>query len=127
MIKKDLPLTRENLIEALKAGRSFVGLDVLGDTTGFSVLIEDQGTAHFKYRLGDIASNNINVLIAVAPQPGRFVVYLNGEKISESEVISKLRLDVHKSGAYRVEVYRDDLGPPFDKMPWIISNPIYVR
>lgn len=127
LIKKDLPLTRENLIEALKAGRSFVGLDVLGDTTGFSVLIEDQGTAHFKYRLGDIATNNINVLIAVAPQPGRFVVYLNGEKISESEVIFKLRLELHKSGAYRVEVYRDDLGPPFDKMPWIISNPIYVR
>jgi hypothetical protein len=30
-------------------------------------------------------------------------------------------------GTYRVEVYRDDLGSPFDKMPWIISNPIYVR
>jgi hypothetical protein len=30
-------------------------------------------------------------------------------------------------GVYRVELYRTDLGPPFDQMPWIISNPIYVR
>jgi len=30
-------------------------------------------------------------------------------------------------GVYRVEVYREDLGEPFSKMPWIMSNPIYVR
>jgi hypothetical protein len=37
------------------------------------------------------------------------------------------QFDARDPGAYRVEVYRDDLGQPFDKVPWIISNPIYVR
>jgi hypothetical protein len=36
-------------------------------------------------------------------------------------------VDVKESGTYRVEVYQDGLGSPFDKMPWIISDPIYVK
>jgi hypothetical protein len=38
-----------------------------------------------------------------------------------------MKFEPQGPGEYRVEVYRELLGSPFDKMPWIISNPIYVR
>ena len=125
LIEKNKPLTRENLVKALKAGRSFIGFDVLGGTNGFSFQAESSKNRCF---MGDEISHSDAVkLKAISPQKSRFVVFLNGEKINESVDIADLELDVYEPGAYRVEVYLDQLGPPFDKMPWIISNPIYVR
>jgi len=51
----------------------------------------------------------------------------NGQKVFEQSGTAAAGYVTADSGAYRVEVYRDDLGPPFDKMPWIISNAIDVR
>ena len=125
LIEKDKPLTHQNLIEAIKAGRSYIGFDVLGRTDGFLFQAE---RAKNKIFMGDEISQSEAVkLKAISPQKSRFVVFQNGEKISESEDVANLELDIHEPGVYRVEVYLDQLGPPFDKMPWIISNPIYVR
>lgn len=62
-----------------------------------------------------------------SPLPARFVLFGNGEKIAESESVYEFRTAVDKTGVYRVEAYLDTLGAPFDRTPWIISNPIYVR
>lgn len=123
-IEKDKPLTRENLVDALRAGRSFIGIDALGSSDGFSFSIKGKTTNAF---LGDeISLLEAPELQIISPQEVRTVVFLNGEKINETVAYQSV-LNVYKPGAYRVEVYLDRLGPPFDKMPWIISNPIYVR
>lgn len=142
LIEKDRPLTKDSLTDALKAGRSYIGLDVLARTDGFTFEAKGEGTSGSGAASmgGGIASGEVNYnphielpiyedikLEATSPLPGRFVIFRNGDLIHESEITTSLRLQIEKTGAYRVEVYLDQLGPPFDKMPWIISNPIYVR
>jgi hypothetical protein len=125
LLEKDQPLTTENLLKALKNGRVFVGLDVLSDTKGFS--FEAENGKEFKLMGDEIAlTENLN-LKAAAPQIARFVVFKNGEKVYEETDVAQINLPVKEKGIYRTEVYLDALGTPFDKMPWIISNPIYIR
>lgn len=136
LIEKDKEFNRETLIEAIRAGRYFVGLDALGDTTGFVFRKEEDGIEyhtsaeeHFPKRIAEPQPIQVTLnLEAIAPLSARFVLYKDGQKfreISGGPILTGVSAEGH--GAYRVEVYRDDLGPPFDKMPWIISNPIYVR
>jgi len=118
-------LTQENLLTALKNGHSFVGVDVLSDTRGFTFTAVNEKEQKI---MGDeiILTENL-VLKAAAPQTARFVIFKNGEKISEESNVSQISFQTREKGTYRTEVYLDALGAPFDKMPWIISNPIYVK
>jgi hypothetical protein len=109
LIETGKPLTPENLIEAMRAGRFFVGFDVLGDTTGFT-----------------FEQCDADALCAHSPAAARIVLLRNGSAVHEASG-NQLKYGPYDKGVYRVEVYLDQLGPPFDKMPWIISNPIYVR
>lgn len=125
LLAKDKQLTRENLIEAIKNGNLFVGIDVLGDTSGFSFTAETN--AETKMQGDEIALQNGVKLKANAPQTVRFVIFKNGEKVFEEGGKSEIIFEAKEKGTYRVEVYLDQLGSPFDKMPWIFSNPIYIR
>lgn len=109
LIERDKPLTLEALIEALRAGRSFIGFDVLTDSTGFS-----------------FAQCNGGALCINTPVESRIVLIKDGQPVHEVKG-NGLKYGPYDNGVYRVEAYLDQLGPPFDKMPWIISNPIYVR
>lgn len=125
LLETGTPVTRESLIEALKKGNAFAGFDVLGDTSGFTFSGEN-GTE--KRIMGDeIALSNGVKLFASAPSPARFVLLQNGAKLQEFSGVSEVSMYVYEPGTYRVEVYLDQLGSPFDAAPWIISNPIYVR
>lgn len=125
LLEKDKSLTRENLIEALKNGRAFIGLDILSDTGGFFFTAEN--AAESKIMGDDINLADGVKLRADAPQSARFILFKNGAKIFEEDNNTGIVFEAEEAGAYRVEVYLDALGSPFDKMPWIISNPIYVR
>jgi hypothetical protein len=125
LLEKEKQLTQENLLEAIKNGHCFVGFDVLGDTSGFSFTAENATTTVIQ---GDeINLANGVKLKAVAPNNARFVIFKNGSKIAESEQTNEFIFDAKEIGTYRTEVYLDSLGSPFDKMPWIISNPVYVK
>lgn len=127
LIEKDKPLTRESLVEALKAGGSFVGVDAIGDSSGFSfecVCGDDL------VRLGPESSSLSSLkglLQGTSPSRSRFVLFKDGQTILEHTDALEFTFPIKEAGTYRVEVYLDQLGPPFDKIPWIISNPIYIR
>jgi len=125
LLEKDESLTQENLLDALKSGRAFVGFDVLGDASGFAFTAENG--VDTKTMGDDIRVSENLVLKAAAPQTARFVIFRNGEKAFETGGNSEIVFPVREPGTYRAEVYLDQLGAPFDRMPWIISNPIYVR
>jgi hypothetical protein len=125
LLEKDKSLTQENLLQALKDGHCFVGLDALSDTNGFSFTAENGIESRI---MGDeIVSTENLILKASATQTARFIIFKNGEKIHEETGAAQINFSAKEKGTYRVEVYLDSLGEPFGKMPWIISNPIYVR
>ena len=125
LIEKNKPLTQENLIDALKNGHAFVGFDILSDTNGFSFIAEN-GTER-KIQGDEISLQNGVRLKVNTPQPARYVIFHNGEKVYETGGKTEIVYDAKEKGAYRAEVYLDALGSPFDVMPWIISNSIYVK
>ena len=131
LIEKDKPFNRDTLLEAIKAGRFFVGFDAWGDTSGFRFTIGD-GTD--QATLGDEVTLKPGMVLTVAtPVPARVVFVENGHgKLSGTFVptpdgSNESKLTVVSPGVYRVEVYLGQYGSPFGEMPWIISNPIYVR
>ncbi|MBA3785572.1 MAG: hypothetical protein H0X15_08570 [Acidobacteria bacterium] len=125
LLEKDKPLTQENLLQALKGGHCFVGLDALSDTNGFSFTAENGIESRI---MGDeiALTENLNLKVS-ATQIARFIIFKNGEKIHEETGVAQINFPTKEKGTFRIEVYLDSLGEPFDKMPWIISNPIYIR
>ena len=78
--------------------------------------------------MGNEVSRGHNLTLnARSPVPAKFVVFRNGEQFASFANVAEIVATPSEPGTYRVEVYLDQLGSPFDKMPWIISNPIYVR
>lgn len=119
LLEKDQPLTQENLLAALRDGHSFVSVDAWSDAKSFTFTAGDK-------IMGDEVSLSENLTLkASAPSTAHFVLLKNGEKIFEANDTSEINFSVREKGAYRVEVYLDSLG--FSEMPWITSNPIYVR
>ncbi|HMQ04444.1 MAG TPA: hypothetical protein PKD26_11055 [Pyrinomonadaceae bacterium] len=118
LIETGTPLTPQSLLDALRSGRSFIGFDVLADPTGFRFGAVD--------RLSDGSSSNNQGVAVFSPLPGRIVVFRDGEKFLERSNETFIEMSLVEPGAYRVEVYLDQLGPPFDRTPWIMSNPVYL-
>jgi hypothetical protein len=125
LLEKDKPLTQENLLQALKNGHSYAAFETLGDARGFSFSAESGGETRI---MGDeIAVADKVILKSAAPLPARFVIFKNGAQVFEAKDTTQVSFETKEKGAYRVEVYLESLGSPFDKTPWIISNPIYVK
>lgn len=123
-LEKNVPLTQESLIDAIRKGHFFTGLDTLGDSTGFRFAAVGRVPTAIE---GDEVTASADLkLVATSPVPARFVVFKDGEKFGENSGMEYI-FDAAGAGEYRVEVYQDDLGSPFDQLPWIMSNPIYVR
>ncbi|NNE97774.1 MAG: hypothetical protein HKN25_02005 [Pyrinomonadaceae bacterium] len=126
LLPKEKDLDQANLLTALKNGNAYIGVDILGDTSGFTFTAQRGNETKI---LGEeIRLDDEKVLLkSSAPQPSRFVIFKNGEIVYESDTTTEVSFTAKEKGAYRIEVYLDACGAPFDKMPWIISNPIYVR
>ncbi len=125
LLEKDREFNQENLLDALKKGHCFVGIDVLSDSKGFIFAAENGAEQKI---MGDeiVLTESINLKVA-APQIARIVIFKNGEKVFEETGKTEINFQVKERGTYRAEVYLDSLDALFDKMPWIISNPIYVK
>lgn len=125
LMAKGSELTRESLVAAVKEGRFFSGFDSLGDTTGFKFWAE---SGNEQKQMGDeVQMNSISALKVFSPAAAHIVVFKNGVKFAEEFDVNEMSSKPDSPGEYRVEVYQNSLGAPFDTMPWIISNPIYVR
>jgi hypothetical protein len=130
LVERGVELTKETVIDAFRNGRMFVGFDVAGDTSGFSFTAES-GAKRVQIG-GEVALAADLQFVIELPLPTRFVIFRNGEKWIESGEGDRSEArrafgKIMEPGAYRVEVYRDDVGSAFETMPWIMSNPIYVR
>ena len=122
LIKKDTPLTRENLLEAISLGHCYISFDIFGDARGFEFRDLESGKV-----MGDETSFSTNPkLTAKSPLSARFVLLKDGNPAAQAYGLTA-EFPVSTPGVYRIEAYLDSLPPPATGDPWIISNPIYVR
>jgi hypothetical protein len=108
------------LFEALKNGRAYVALDHYRSSSGFSLLLTEEGrcaTMGDEFQLRRSAE-----LKTSAPQRGRISVIRNGA-LFHQVLGNRLSINIREPGVYRVEVSQRVLGRYH---PWIFSNPIYV-
>jgi hypothetical protein len=112
-----------NLLQALKAGHSFIGFDLFGDTSGFR--FESINPAGIQ---GDEVAFQKDLRLRInLPVAGRIVVFKDGVALLDEAGITTKEFSVGAKGVYRVEAYLPQLGKPAGDQPWIISNPIYVK
>ena len=108
--------SKKRIYKSLELGRCFISNYYHGDARGFRFFAEE-GTKI--YQMGDSfpLSKNINLKI-ILPMPAVIKLLKNGEIVNILEGINA-EFKVIEKGAYRVEVYMNDL-------PWIFSNHIRI-
>ena len=109
------------ILDSLRAGRVFVGFDMIADCSGFQWFAAD-GTNQVV--MGEaVAFTPATRLGARSPLPCRFTILKNGSNVCQQEGRA---LDWTPSGPgkYRVEAEVNVLGK---WVPWVYANPIELR
>jgi len=121
LIEQGKALDATNLMEAVRAGHCFIGFDFLGDTSGFVFEAEHAGERKIQ---GDEISLKPDTRLRVrSPVAGRIVILKDGAVLVDESGIASKEIAITERGVYRTEVYLPQLG----NLPWILSNPVYVR
>jgi hypothetical protein len=123
----DRPLTgdaaadRAAVVDALRRGRFYLGLDALAPADGFRFTVET-GPGE-RWTMGDHLAPREG-LRAVAggrvPRGTRVVLLRDGRAVGEGK--EALAIDLPGPGVYRVEAR-----VPGWPVPWVITNPVYVH
>ena len=107
------------VLEALRRGRAYVGLDGLAPADGFSFVAEAEGR---RATMGETVPPLTGLRLKAGgrlPEGARLVLLRDGKPLAEAT--RSLAADVPGAGVYRVEVHVEGA-----KVPFILSNPIYV-
>jgi hypothetical protein len=122
----DRPLTgdassdRTVVLEALRRGRFYIGLDALSPAEGFRFVVEAGGGR--RWTMGDRVPVTGGLRAAAGgrvPKGARIVLRRDGAPLAEA--VEKLEAPLPGPGVYRVEVH-----VPGWPVPWLITNPVYV-
>jgi hypothetical protein len=111
---------REQVYEALRAGRCYIAVDSVAPPGGFSFHAEGPGG---RLEMGAEAEAGDWTLHARLPAAARVRLVRDGERIAELES-ARLERPATEPGVYRVEALRKARGA---ERTWILSNPIYLR
>ena len=114
-------LTEPEILDALRAGRVFVGFDMLADSTGFQWVASGDGA--MTAMGGTTAYATGMELTARSPVPCRFSLFRNGTCVFRQEGRAA-RWRVPCPGKYRVEAELEIAGK---WEPWVYANPIDLR
>ncbi len=125
-LSKTFDEASDQVFSALRLGRFYNAVDSAAQADGFKFWA--QKGANSIYMGGETALDAAVTLHVRSLFPFAQEVHLihNGKKIAVS---SEGRLSHHskESGFYRVEVYLKARTPLHKDIPWILSNPIYLR
>ncbi len=112
----DLSADKALVLEALRAGRCWVGCDMLGSTRGFSFTARSGSVS---VGLGQELRRHGAVTFEVQTPLTGEIRLVAGGRLKARGRGRTLKFTTAEAGAFRVEVYRNGKG-------WIFSNPIYV-
>lgn len=118
------------LVDALKAGNSYFSIDIFGDPSGFvfSGLSKSGDSTLMGEEVKLDVLQSLNVAIPQIKDDLEIDLYRNGEVIKTFK--KGFSFEVQQMGTYRIVVKRDPLFPLLrsqEWIPWIFSNPIYVK
>jgi len=114
-------LSEPSVLDALRAGRAFVGFDMLADSTGFG-WVATAGTNHVV--MGQSMGFSADVrLHAASPLPCRFTILKDGVTCAQQEGRT-LDWAPPGRGKYRVEA---ELKIMQRWVPWVYVNPIELK
>lgn len=114
------------LLDALRSGRVFTSVDAIA--TGPRLDFVARTSAHVVEQGGVLPVSELPARfdVRVPPVPGaRVVLYRNGSIVAQQEG-AVLAADAGREGAYRTEVHVAS-APGAPAVPWIVSNPIFIR
>jgi hypothetical protein len=116
-------LTRDEVWDALEQGRVFVAFDWLADAKGFHSQVVDRSKGE-AYPLGSqVVWRKELSWTAESPLESHWRLVRNGTCIAEKEGFKFEEL-LAEPGVYRIEAW---LMVGEEKLPWVLSNPIYVN
>ncbi len=127
----NLGADRRKVLEALRFGHSYMAIDIIGDPKGFvfEALVEGRGhPMGSQVTLSKGLSLRVRLPAGIAV-PFEAVIYKDGEVYLTSNSVDT-ELKGLTAGIYRVVVRVIPTFPfPFGRqwVPWIYSNPIYLR
>jgi len=127
LLEKGSPFDAQAVLEALRAGRFYISFDVFGDPAGFRFTADNGADVRASGEEAALPSGGAVKLSVRAPVRCRTVFFRDGRVVGEVKDSAQADLEVKEPGAYRVELYLDQLGPLLKGKPWVISNPIFVR
>jgi len=111
---------RRAVLDALAAGRFYIGRDALAPANGFAFNVEDD--AGRSYTMGDHVppAGGLRARVGgLVPEGTRVTLLRDGSAVGEGPAPFELRLT--GPGVYRVEAR-----VPGWSAPWVITNPVYV-
>ena len=111
----------ETLFSALKRGRVYIAAEYYREARGFSFTVTD---TNLNATMGDeFTLNGRASLVTRLPVAAKIRIIKDGTLFRE-EITRNLTCPITQRGIYRAEVYLE----VFSKyLPWIFSNPIYVK
>ena len=107
---------RDQVYEALRAGRCYIAVDAIAPARGFAFEADDLA-------MGQEGPAARHTLRARTPLPARLQLLRDGRPLASGEGTS-LEHEVEEPGVYRIEARRWAKGR---ERTWILSNPIYLR
>ena len=114
-------LSEAAILDALRAGRVFVGFDMIADSSGFRWFAVG---AEGRTLMGESGTLTRETLLrAVSPLPCRFTILKDGQPICRQEGRSA-EWPPDGPGKYRVEAELNVLG---QWVPWVYANPLQLR
>jgi len=109
------------ILDALRAGRVFIGFDMIADSSSFRWYANDPSGLAV---MGEsFAFTNETRLHALSPLPCRFTIVKDGSVVHQAEGRA-VNWTPSGPGKYRVEV---ELKVRYEWVPWVYANPIELK
>jgi len=125
-LPSDFEMAKETVFNTLRKGRFYNAIDAVAEPRGFRFWAKkgEKTSSMGKTLLFDSPVT----LFARAPFPFAREIHLihNGKTILRTHQRG-LSYKVEQTGSYRIEVYLKEKNPLNKRIPWIISNPIFLR
>jgi len=122
----DFETARAQVFEALRSGKFYNAVDAAGQASGFRFW-----AAVREHRIpmgGTLAPDEALTLEIRAPYDfPKEVRIVSGGRTVLSTPLNTISFPVRSPGSYRVEIYLRGRTPLPKDVPWILSNPIFVR